>query len=334
MKQVGIVLSLFVFNMFVLFGASGHAAQKNPLVLTCLQSTYSFTSILTKGTSIKVSNLGPAGYPMGRLGHYFKKHEKEVKDHAARADAVITIRSVWKHDPLYIYARKWNIRIIEIDASMPFDPALTGVSILEIPDSCPLLPGTQTGKSLRKDHRTISPYIWLSLSNASKMLSIIAGDLKRLSPKDAAVIDKNLVTFKKELFRLRLKYENMFAEMESLEVFGLTDVFPYFTNDLNLHVAGYFLKDDFHWTEEDLSNLKTRLQQDKIKVVIHKWEPKPEIIRAVMDAGAKLVVLNSMDPALDKEGRIDPDGYLKSIRNNLEIIAKAFGNKKCEEKLY
>ncbi len=323
MKQVGIALSLFVFNIVVLFGASGQADQKSPLVLTCLQSTYSFASILTKGTSIKVSNLGPAGCPMGRLGRYFKKHEKEVKDYAKRADAVITIRSVWKRDPLYIYARKWNIRIIEIDASMPFDPALTGVSVLEVPDSCPPLPSTQTGKSLRKDHQTISPYIWLSISNASKMLSIIAADLKRLSPKDAAVIDKNLVTFKKELFNLRLKYENMFAELESPEVFGLTNVFPYFTNDLNLHVAGYFLKDDFYWTEEDLSNLKTRLQQDKIKVVIHKWEPKPEIIRAVMDAGAKLVALNSMDPALDKEGRIDPDGYLKSIRNNLEIIAKS-----------
>ncbi len=325
MKQVGIAFSMFIFNIVVFFGASGHAAQKNPLVLTCLQSTYSFASILTKGTSIKVSNLGPAGHPMGRLGRYFKKHEKEVKDHAARADAVITIRSVWKHDPLYIYARKWNIRIIEIDASMPFDPALTGVSILEVPDSCPLLPGTQTGKSsLRKEHQAISPFIWLSLSNASKMLSIIAGDLKRLSPKDASVIDKNLVTFKKELFGLRLKCENIFAELESLEVFGLTDVFPYFTNDLTLHVTSYFLKDDFYWTEEDLSNLKTRLQQDKIKVVIHKWEPKPEIILAVKDAGAKLVVLNSMDPALDKEGRIDPDGYIKTMRNNLEIIAKAF----------
>jgi len=102
LKHVGIVLSLFVFNIFVLFGASGQASQECPLVLACLQSTYSFASILTKGTSIKVSNLGPAGYPMGRLGQYFKKHEKEVKDYAARADAVITIRSVWKHDPLYI----------------------------------------------------------------------------------------------------------------------------------------------------------------------------------------------------------------------------------------
>ena len=324
MKQAGIVLSLFVFNIVVLFGASVQASQKSLLVLTCLQSTYSFASILTKDTSIKVSNLGPAGYHMGRLERYFKTHEKEVKDYAARADAVITIRSVWKHDPLYIYARKWNIRIIEIDASMPFDPALTGVSILEVPGSCPLLPGTQTGKSLCKNHQTISPYIWLSLSNASKMLSIIAGDLKRLSPKDAAMINKNLATFKKELFRLRLKYENMFAELVSLEVFSLTDVFPYFTNDLNLHVSGYFLKDDFYWTEEDLSNLKTKLQQNKIKVVIHKWKPKPEITQAITDAGASLVVLNSMYPALSKKSRIDPDGYLKNMRNNLEIIAKAF----------
>lgn len=327
MKQVGIAFSMLILNIFVLFGASVQANQEFPLVLTCLQSTYSFASVLTKGTSIKVSNPGPAGYPMGRLERYFKTHEKEIKDYAAKADAVITIRSVWKHDPLYIYARKWNIRIVEIDASMPFDPGITGVSILEVPNSCSLLPGTQTGKSLRKNHQTISPFIWLSLSNASKMLSIIAGDLKRLSPKDAAMIDKNLADFKKKLFRLRVKYENIFAELESLEVFGLTDVFPYFTNDLNLHVTGYFLKDDFYWTKEDISNFKTRLQQDNIKVVIHKWEPKPEIMQAIMDAGAKLVVLNSMDPALNKEGRIDPDGYLKSIRNNLEIISRSLFEK-------
>ena len=327
MKRVGIILFLFVFNIFVLFEASVQAKQEYPLVLTCLQSTYSFATILTKGTSIKVSNLGPVGYHMGRLGRYFKKHEKEIKDYAARADAVITIRSVWKHDPLYPYARKWNIKIIEIDASMPFDPGITGVSILEVPDSCSLLPGTQTGKSLRKDHQTLSPFIWLSLSNASKMLSIIAGDLKRLSPKDAAMIDKNLDSFKKKLFRLRLKYENIFAELESLEVFSLTDIFPYFTNDLNLHVTGYFLKDGFYWTEKDISNLKTRLQQNNIKVVIHKWEPKPEIMQAIIDAGAKLVVLNSMDPALNKKGRIDPDGYLKNMQNNLEIISKSLFEK-------
>lgn len=323
MKQVGVIVFLCI--IFSVFGASIQASQERPFVLACLQSTYSFASFLTKNTSIKVGNPCPAIYPMRRLERYLKKHEKEVKKYATEADAVITIRSVWKQDPLYLYARKWNIKIIEIDASAPFDPALTGVSILEVPNNQPLLSDTQTSKSLKKNHQTVSPYAWLSLSNASKMISIIAGDLKRLSPKDAVVIDKNLAIFKRKLFKLRLKYENMFAELESPEVFSLTDVFPYFTSDLNFHVAGYFLKDDFYWTKEDLSNLKTRLQQDNIKVVIHKWQPNPEIIQAIEDAGAKLAALNPMNPpSLCKNGKIDPDGYMKIIRDNLEIIAEAF----------
>ncbi len=115
--------------------------------------------------------------------------------------------------------------------------------------------------------------------------------------------------------------------MEGLEVFSLTDVFPYLTNDLNIHVRGYFLKDDFYWTKEDLVNLKMRLQQDNIKVVIHKWEPKAEIGRATNEAGARLVVLDSMDPGLWKKGELDPDGYMKTMRKNLAAIAEAFGVK-------
>jgi ABC-type Zn uptake system ZnuABC Zn-binding protein ZnuA len=328
MKRIKISFLVIAVNIFIFLSVSGQAAQDKLVVVTCLQSTHSFASILTKGTSIEVVDLSPTGYSMERLNHYFKKNEKKLEGRIATADAVITIRSVWKRDPLYIYARKWNVRVIEIDASMPFDPALTGVSVLEVPDSRPLLPGIQTSESPRKGHQTVSPYIWLSLSNASKMLSIIAGDLKRLSPADATAIDKNLLGFKKELFRLRLKYEEMFAELEWFEAFGLTDVFPYLTNDLNIHVADYFLKNDFYWTEEDISNLKIRLQQDNIKIVIHKWEPKPEIAQAIKDAGARLVVLDSMDSSKDsglsREGEPDSGGYMNIMRKNLSAIAGAF----------
>lgn len=327
MKRVNIAFFVFLFVAFIFLVVSGQAAQDQPVVLTCLQSTYSFASVLTKGTSIKVVDLSPPGYPIERLNYYFKKHEEQVKAYVTKADAVITITNVWKQDPLFIYARKWNIRVIEIDASTPFDPELTGVSVLEVPSGSALSPGARKNVSPCKDRRAISPYIWLSLSNASKMIGIIAADLKRLSPTDAPAIDKNLVSFKREVFRLKLEYENRFAPVEGLEVFSLTDVFPYLTNDLNIHVRGYFLKDDFYWTKEDLVNLKMRLQQDNIKVVIHKWEPKAEIGRATNEAGARLVVLDSMDPGLWKKGELDPDGYMKTMRKNLAAIAEAFGVK-------
>lgn len=327
MKRLDIGFFVFIFVSLIFLVVPCQPAQNQPLVLTCLQATYSFASVLTKGTSIKVVDLSSAGYPMKRLNSYFKKHEEQIKGYFTKADAVITIRNVWKQDPLYVYARKRNIRVIEIDASTPFDPDLTGVSVLEVPSGAALLPGARGNVSPGKDRRAISPYIWLSLSNASKMLGVIAADLKRLSPADAAAIAKNLVSFKKELFGLMLEYENRFACLESFDVFGLTDVFPYFTNDLNIHVRGYFLKDDFYWTEEDLANLAMRLQQDNIKVVIHKWEPKPEIVRAIKGAGARLVVLDSMDPGSRVKGVLDPGGYLKMMRKNLSAIAEAFEDK-------
>ncbi|PXF57917.1 MAG: hypothetical protein C4B58_08385 [Deltaproteobacteria bacterium] len=324
MKSLKVACFVFTLFLSLVLSSYGFAIQKKTCVLTSLQCTYSIVNSLTGETSIDVFNVCPPGCRMDDQRYYFQKKEEEIRKYIQKADAVITIRKVWKSDPLYIYTRKWNIRAIEIDASAPFDPALTGVALLDIP-VCNDFSGTAEEQGFHvADHNGKSVYVWLSLSNVSKMADIIAADLKRLSPKDAGQIDKNLNGLKRKFFKLKIEYESRFVEIENLESFALTDKFVYLTDNFNIHVVDCFVKPDFYWTKEDLINLKTALVRDEIKVVIHKWEPNAPIAQIIKEAGAKLAVLDSMDRCLDMNGKVDPDGYMKIMRKNLAAIAQAF----------
>ena len=116
-----------------------------------------------------------------------------------------------------------------------------------------------------------------------------------------------------------------------------------------LHILPYNFKVDDHINIEDplgmngsrlevqvhiitvlkssLNNLKKALVHNDIKVVIHKWEPNERIAQVIRDAGARLAALDFMDPGLDMNGKLDPDGYIKIMRKNLETVANAFNIK-------
>src|SRR5690606_32535202 len=104
----------------------------------------------------------------------------------ARADAVVTIGKLWLDDPLYTAARNANIRVVEIDATKPWSTTLEGVSVIAQPAEQG--PWAATGTVVREP----SVYYWLSPSNAARSADIIARDLMRLAPDDAARIEENL----------------------------------------------------------------------------------------------------------------------------------------------
>jgi hypothetical protein len=82
-------------------------------------------------------------------------------------------------------------------------------------------------------------------------------------------------------------------------VYALTDEFVYLTSDLGLFVADYFVKQDIDWTEADYAQLTRTLQAQEIRVVIHKWEPAEPIAAAISAAGARLVVLDTLETTTD-----------------------------------
>ena len=295
------------------------------LVGCALPPLCSITNALCQDSSIQVVDLIPPGVTIGDHTSWLHDHEEEVKGVLQQIDAVVTIRQTWSQDPLFRYARRWNINTIELDASAPFEPGLSGVSLLDVPADS-LAEGIEECPSVR-----ISPYIWLSLSNASTMADIVAADLQRLLPAEAGQVANNLARFKQQVFDLKNRYHMKFLELDVLDTVALTGRLVYLTDDLNLPVAGYFLQDEYYWTADDIERFRQSLIENEVKAVVHLWKPKQEIAQAVEDAGATLAVLDTLESGRGAEMLSVSRRYLRLMEDNLETLFKALAQSQAEE---
>lgn len=294
------------------------ADQSPPSVLTGNQATYSLASALTRGTPIEVLNIPGDGRQSSLLKDYIGRRTERLAPTFAAATAVISLTNAFPEDPIYRFARDANIRIVNIDAALPWSLNRPGVALAERPVST-VAWGTDTDPV----GATTAPYIWLSLANSIRMGDIIAHDLAELFPEAASDIRQNLDSLKWSLLRLRNEYQGLLIEAGDDTVFALTGDFVYLTNDMGLYVDGYFIKQDIRWTEGDYSMLTSHLTQHGIEVVIHKWLPSDAIQSAISAAGARLVVLDTGDPGMVENRELVTDGLQQILRKNLEAVYSA-----------
>ncbi len=251
-------------------------------VLTSLEATKLLAQSLTERTGIRVELVVPATYSMNSHARYFKKHATEFNEYVKDATACVTIRSVWDHDDLYPFSRRSNVWIVEIDGSAPVDKTQAGVKLVKNP---------VTGK--------ISPYIWRSPANLTKMADFVAKDLKSLYPDQASVIDSNLKSLKKDLFKLRTNYESKLIELESIEVISLTSSFDYLTSEFGIDVLESFLKQQIDWDQNDYSMLSKNIIKNEVKIVLCTQMPQQQLYETIVASGATPVVFTTLINAKD-----------------------------------
>jgi len=275
-------------------------------ILTSFPATYSITAQLCSNTTLKAVYLFPEKVSMDSQIQYIKTRGKALASVLQTATAVVSLRSAWPNDPIFPAARKENIRVIEIDATMPFDRQKAGIPLLTAP--------SEDGKN-----RVPSRLLWLSLANASRMADIIAGDLERLSPEDKTVITQNLRIFKQVVFKLRSTCESRFAQLDNLAVIAMTTDFIYLTENFNIDVVRYFLKPEIDWTNEDMVIFEQAIRNNEITTVIQKWTPDQKIIDAIRNSGARLVVLDNINPGMSRD-LLSAQTYLDTMQYNLNVL--------------
>jgi len=292
------------------------AADKH-LIMTSLQATYSIAHALAKDTAIEVRPGFPADVGMDQQAAYLAKRRRvDFITAAQQADAVIAIRRIWDTDPLYPAVRAQNIRAIEIDASTPFAPEMAGVALLDT-----------TKKVGEETIRGISPYIWLSLTNAIRMTDIVASDLRRISAPDAATIDRNQQQFRGAIMALWVGFEGRLADIDASAVILLNQEFRYLMADVGVDVAASFGRSDFDWTEADVAALRETITKTGARAVIAAQKPKDTVVAAIAAAGGRLAVLNLMDPGVaTADGQLDPNGLLAATRANLDALLAVLAN--------
>jgi ABC-type Zn uptake system ZnuABC Zn-binding protein ZnuA len=294
--------------------ASAHADT----VMTGTQATYSLTSALAADTAIEVVNVPADGRELAVLADYIARRMDRLAPDFAAATAVVTLTNALPGDPLYRFAREANIRIVDIDAALPWSLSIPGVALTESPRS-----NVGWGGDTDTPVSGTAPCFWLSIPNAVRMADIIAHDLSLIFPDSAATITMNLDALKRDLLALRSTYQDRLIETDDATVFALAGDFVYLTNDMGLYVDGYFIKQDIRWTADDLAAFTQHLTDHGIRVVIHKWQPSEAIQAAAAAAGAKIVVLQSGDPGIVEDDALARDGLQRILAADLEAIYTA-----------
>lgn len=264
-------------------------------VLTSVGPIYSITHALVEGTGVEVLNMPERARSMAAQPTWLAKQSEPFYETFAEATAVVSMGNLWKYDSFYLTVREQNIHVVNIDATLPYSSQLTGVSVVNSPSN---------GEA--------SPYFWLSPANIIRSVKIISNDLARLFPESAAVIRSNEQQISAELLAQKRDFEVALVSTDPY-IYALADEFSYLTTEYGIYVEDYFVKQDIHWTEEDLAQLTASLKDNGIPIVIHKWEPSDAIQAAIEAGGSTLIVLNTFETSTADLNTIATENLIKLI---------------------
>lgn len=286
-----LLLCIFMF----LVSSLGFAEN---IVITSIQPLYSLTSYVTKGTGIKVYNAFGSETSMTMSKDAIREEDFDLSI-ANKAQAVIDIAKIWEEDVIYGKARSHNIKIIEIDASTPYDDKMSPLFFNEF----------SNGKT--------NFYVWLGSKNVIRMVNIIARDLARIYPKQKEKIEKNVVDFTNKFLEEEKMANEALLSTTSSEVITLTENLQYFLNDMNIF--------SYYETPENITaeNVADIMKKKGINVFVSDRWLKKNIIKAIRDAGGEFVVINTLDIPLDVDGKMDEDAVLKVYKENTKNLIKA-----------
>ncbi len=296
MKKITFIL------MFLLIGtmyAENRTFKKNKKVLTSIQSVYSIVKNITKDSDIEVYSIFDSDVSMDYGKSAFDNKDLDLSS-AKEAVAVVDVAKVWNNDYLYEYARRKNIRIVEIDASYSF----SGNDYLSL-------------SLLNYKNGDRNPYVWMSFQNVIKMANIAADDLSELFPENSKIIEKNLTKFSQEIKEIENEYLEKTLTLSSLSVIALTENLDYLFNDLNIF---------FNYTDSNevtVKNVSEIMKRNNSKIFISDRWIKKEIINEIEKKGGKFLVLDTFNIPRELDGKMDPDGYIKGMKENMEKLVEA-----------
>ena len=296
MKKITFILMFFLIGTMY---AENRTFKKNKKVLTSIQSVYSIVKNITKDSDIEVYSIFDSDVSMDYGKSAFDNKDLDLSS-AKDAVAVVDVAKVWNNDYLYEYARRKNIRIVEIDASYSF----SGNDYLSL-------------SLLNYKNGDRNPYVWMSFQNVIKMANIVADDLSELFPENSKIIEKNLTNFSQEIKEIENGYLEKTLTLNSLSVITLTENLDYLFNDLNIF---------FNYTDSNevtVKNVSEIMIRNNSKIFISDRWIKKEIINEIEKKGGKFLVLDTFNIPRELDGKMDPDGYLKGMKENMEKLVEA-----------
>ena len=313
------------FVAVIVFLMCGHAGAAEVRVAAAIAPVWSIVDALAQGTSIRAIATPEKLPGMGQLERAMTRQSAAIGARLAQVDAVVTLSSVWAEDPLYREARAANLRVVQIDAGRALGKGGGSVMLMNAP-------ANQVPWRKAASATGVSPWVWFSSGNVVRMAEIIAADLVRLAPDDAATINANLSGLQREALALRAEYEQKFLEDADQPIFVLTDRFAYLFQEFGIFADGALLDDDIRWTDQDLSGVEEMLRQRDIKVAVHHWRPDDRIVEAIRRGGAELLILDEREHSDGSAAAPpQPNAWRLILKTNLDALHAALQTAKAKQ---
>jgi len=246
-------------------------------ILTATPVTYMLATELTKGTDITTQYLPPKRYGISRLPNWFSSKGAALTEKAAiDAKVSITLGAVWPQDPLFVHARKGNIRMIEVDASQAISPRAQGVAALRLEDG------------------SISPYTWLNPTNLTRMTAIVSQDLQKVWPQQAATIASNQQALMMSVRHLINQQQAVLLDNEIDSVVLLSSELEDFASGNQLFVVERLTKPELEWSKADKQQLVELLTEDESLWVLTSKRASKQL-KALVPNPARILTIDSID---------------------------------------
>ena len=181
-------------------------------------------------------------------------------------------------------------------------------------------------------HGEHDPHIWLGPKQAQKMADIIAQKLGEIDPTNKSSYEARAKKFKDELQKIEEDGKAAFKDKKNKNIVTMHEAFDYFADAFGVKIVETIQKKP--GTDPDAASLARlrRICKDQ-KVAVIAVEPQYSRVQAealqrnLNEDGidVKIVTLDPLETAPIPEGKRNPDPgyYLKSMRENIETLARA-----------
>jgi len=135
--------------------------------------------------------------------------------------------------------------------------------------------------------------------------------------KNEKVITTNLKKFTEELKDLENNYLRETLNAKSLSVTALTENLDYLFNELNIFA------NHVEFSQMTSENIDEIMKESGSKIIVSDKWLKKEVISEIEKKGGKFIVLDTFNIPRELNEKMDPDGYLKGMKEDLDKLAKA-----------
>jgi zinc transport system substrate-binding protein len=165
-----------------------------------------------------------------------------------------------------------------------------------------------------------NPHVWVSITNAMQQVKNIGLQLAALDPEHAAQYSANTNIYTNKLEALRVKMHQAIDGAKNRDIITFHEAFPYFAQEFNLRIVSVIEREPgSEPSAAELADTIEIIKKSNIKALFS--EPQYSVKAAETIANETGAKMYTLDPAVT--GPMEPDGYIKIMESNMEILQKA-----------